>query len=107
MAKISIPLDFSRYPAGRYRTDSPYSAEDFRERLLAPSLKKNDVVEVDFDGSMGYSSSFLEEAFGGLIRKEKFSKELLHKKLRLHYKEDPYLIEEIWEYIDEAGEHAL
>lgn len=103
MAKINIPLDFSPYPAGRYRSDSSSSGEAFRELLLAPKLRSDELVEVDFDGSMGYSASFLEEAFGGLVRKEKFSKEFLHQKLRLNYRDDPYLIEEVWQYINEAS----
>lgn len=106
MTKISIPLDFSPYPAGRFKSDSPSSGQAFREDFLVPALKKNEVVEVEFDGSMGYSSSFLEEAFGGLIRKEKFSKEFLHQKLLLNYKEDPCLVEEVWQYINEASEQV-
>ncbi|MDR0189778.1 STAS-like domain-containing protein [Pseudomonas yamanorum] len=102
MVKINISKDFSAYPSGRYRRDSAFSGEAFRDELLAPTLEKNDVVEVMFDGSLGYSSSFLEEAFGGLVRQKKFSKETLHRKLKLYYKEDPILIEEIWQYIDQA-----
>ncbi|MNG10228.1 hypothetical protein D3C84_936860 [compost metagenome] len=52
---------------------------------------------------MGYGSSFLEEAFGGLVRVKKFSKETLHKKLKFSYKEDPVVIDEIWHYIDSAN----
>jgi len=102
MAKISISKDFSEYPAGRYRVDGKHSGEVFRDDLLIPTLEENDIVEINFDGSMGYGSSFLEEAFGGLVRLKKFSKETLHQKLRLTYKEDPFIIEEIWHYIDDA-----
>lgn len=106
MARISIPKDFSEYPAGRYRADGAHSGEAFREELLVPTLEKNDIVEINFDGSMGYGSSFLEEAFGGLVRLKKFSKEALHAKLRLNYKEDPFIIDEVWHYIDEARAQA-
>lgn len=102
MTRISISKDFSEYPAGRYRVDGNRSGEAFREDLLIPRLEKYDIVEINFDGSMGYGSSFLEEAFGGLVRLKKFSKEVLHSKLKLNYKEDPFIIDEIWHYIDEA-----
>ncbi|WP_209980309.1 MULTISPECIES: STAS-like domain-containing protein [Pseudomonas] len=106
MARISISKDFSEYPAGRYRVDGKNSGEVFRDDLLVPTLEKNDIVEINFDGSMGYGSSFLEEAFGGLVRLKKFSKQVLHQKLRLSYKEDPFIIEEVWHYIDEARAQA-
>lgn len=102
MTTIAIASEFSQYPAGRYRVDGAFSGEVFREDLLEPRLREYDVVEVDLDGSMGYGSSFLEEAFGGLVRLKKFTKEALHKKLKFRYKEDPFVIDEIWQYIDAA-----
>ena len=33
------------------------------------SIKKNEKLIVNLDGGYGYGSSFLEEAFGGLVRK--------------------------------------
>lgn len=73
---ISIANDFSRYPAGRTRRDGEYSAERFREELLVPGLQKAVAggvrLVVKLDGVFGYSSSFLEEAFGGLVRRHLF-----------------------------------
>jgi hypothetical protein len=103
MAKITISTEFSEYPAGRYREDGDHSGEVFREDILIPKLQSYDLVEINLDGSMGYGSSFLEEAFGGLVRLGRFSKELLHKKLKFNYKEDPMVIDEIWYYIDTAN----
>ncbi|MEB0308340.1 STAS-like domain-containing protein [Pseudomonas sp. 10B1] len=102
MTKMIISKEFSEYPAGRYRADGAFSGEVFRDDLLIPKLTDFDVVEINLDGSMGYGSSFLEEAFGGLVRIRNFTKEILHKKLRFNYKEDPLVIEEIWHYIDTA-----
>lgn len=102
MTTIAIASEFSQYPAGRYRVDGAFSGEVFRDDMLEPKLRAYDVVEVDLDGSMGYGSSFLEEAFGGLVRLRKFTKEALHKKLKFHYEEDPFVIDEIWQYIDAA-----
>lgn len=102
MTTIAIAKEFSEYPAGRYREDGEFSGEVFRDDLLVPRLTQYDVVEVNLDGSMGYGSSFLEEAFGGLVRLGKFTKEALRKKLKFRYAEDPIVIDEIWQYIDAA-----
>lgn len=72
MIKINIAQQFSKTPFGRYATDSPFSAEKFRDEILIPAFKDhpNEVIVVDFTGvSLGLGSSFLEEAFGGLVRK--------------------------------------
>lgn len=69
MKTISVTKDFSSTPGGRFRVMGPDSGEEFREQL-AKELKKKpqQVIKVVLDGSDGYGSSFLEEAFGGLIR---------------------------------------
>lgn len=82
VTEIHIAKDFSKTPVGRYRTDGPDSGERFREDYLVPNLKKGDVVIV-LDGTEGYPSSFLEEAFGGLLRHTKWSGEYLRKHLSI------------------------
>jgi STAS-like domain of unknown function (DUF4325) len=73
---ISIANDFSKYPAGRTRRDGSFSAEKFRDDILVPALQavaeQGDHVVVTLDGVYGYSSSFLEETFGGLVRRRLF-----------------------------------
>lgn len=68
IATISIARDFSPFPAGRKRSDGPYTGETFREDLLLPKLKVGTHVILDIDGVEGLPSSFLEEVFGGLVR---------------------------------------
>jgi hypothetical protein len=82
---ISIARDFSRYPAGRFREDGKYSGVAFREDLLVPALTAEKVgrVRVSFDDVAGFGSSFLEEAFGGLIREEGLTKGFLDDHLEL------------------------
>lgn len=101
--QIDVSTDFSRYPAGRYRADGEFSAEKFREDLLLPALKNADheKVVVKLDNVAGYSSSFLEESFGGLIRSNRVSKDEISKRLVLD-SEDNNLIQEIKQYIQEA-----
>lgn len=98
---ISIARDFSRFPAGRYRADGPFSGEQFRDDKLAPALSQNPKVIVDLDGALGYGSSFLEEAFGGLVREKGFRAEDLQTKLELRSSESS-LPKEIWGYIRNA-----
>lgn len=99
-AMISIATQFSRTPAGRYKADGPKSGEAFRENMLAPSLRKYDRVTVDLDGTLGFGSSFLEEAFGGLVRMG-FSASELKKKLIIVSSLSTYT-NRIWQYITDA-----
>lgn len=96
--QIRIPQDYTRYPAGRFISDGGFSGQRFRQELLVPALRSADVVEVHLDGTLGYGSSFLEEAFGGLVRVEGFSKDDLLRKLEL-VSEDESLITEIRQYL--------
>lgn len=97
---ISIARDFSPHPAGRYRSDGPYSGETFRDDLLYPALISSAHVEVDMDGALGYGSSFLDEAFAGLIRKHGLRAKELHDKLNLKCTVRLF-VDRAWQYIDE------
>ena len=98
---VSIAKDYSRFPAGRYPTDGPFNGERFRDELLVPALHDYQVVEVDLDGVRGFGSSFLDEAFGGLIRHEIIEKNAVSNRLRLR-SSDESLVEEIHGYIEDA-----
>ena len=70
--KINIAKDYTETTGGRYIKDGEYSGEDFRDNVLKHkyeiAAKKKEKLIINFDGGYGYSSSFLEEAFGGLKR---------------------------------------
>ena len=100
--QIDISNDFSKFPGPRYETLGPNSGQLFRESKLLPALIKHEKVTVNLDGTKGYGSSFLEESFGGLVRSGKISKDDISKKLSLVSNEEPELIDEILEYIEEA-----
>lgn len=68
MSQVSVARQFTVTPGGRYRRISEFSGEEFRETMLLPAASRGELVEVDLDGVLGYGSSFLEEAFGGLVR---------------------------------------
>lgn len=97
--------DYTEFPGPRFAKLGPSSGEEFRDTILIPQLEAADgEISVNLDGTMGYGSSFLEEAFGGLIRKG-VSPELAKKlSSNLISEEDPSLIIEIQSYIaDEVG----
>ena len=103
--KISIAKDFSDVPIGRARSDGPSTGEAFREDWLVPKLRKasaNDPLIICLDGAEGYPSSFLEEAFGGLVRNG-YTAADLHKLLKIEagsgYKTYRDII---WDYIKAA-----
>ena len=68
MKIIRIAGDFSEFPGGRYPEDGDGNGTTFREKFLVPAIESNEKVTIVLDGTRGYPSSFLEEAFGGLIR---------------------------------------
>lgn len=105
VVEIHVAKQFSRFPAGRFRVDGPNSGERFREEFLLPSLNKKQKTCIYLDNVLGYGSSFLEEAFGGLVRVHGFSEATLRDLLKLVSADDS-LISEIWQYVDEES-HRL
>lgn len=95
---------FTITPGARYPSEGLFSGEEFRQKHLLPAF--NRAVEggvkltVDLDGTVGYGTSFLEEAFGGLARE--FSKAKVKSLIEFISLEEPYLVDDIKEYIDEA-----
>ena len=98
---LKVAEGFSKYPAGRFLTDGPYSGEAFRKRILEPAIRDGKHLTLDLDGTRGYGSSFLEEAFGGLVRAG-FSAERIKTFIELKSK-DSSLIQEIWDYVNNGG----
>ena len=83
--RIKVIEDFNKKPYGRLISDGPgcelTSGEVFRDKYLAPALKEYELVVVDLTGFNRYGRSFLDEAFGGLIRESGFTKSTLDKQL--------------------------
>ena len=98
LMKINLGKQFGRYPAGRYLADGPYNGQKFREEFLIPALKgADDEIEIDLSDARGLKSSFLEEAFGGLVRVGFVADDLIRR--FKFVTRDASLIEEIHEYI--------
>lgn len=103
MITIDVGRDFTRFPSGRYEANGMTSGEAFRKKLLEPALNHlGEKVRVLLDTTIGYGSSFLEEAFGGLVRKAGFESSDLLKRLEL-VTTDESLKLEVSEYINDAA----
>lgn len=87
---------FSRSPAGLTDEDGPANARKFRENHLIPALRKYPKITVVLDGTTGYASNWLEEAFGGLLYCGFSCEELLNRILLVS--EDASIISEIFSY---------
>lgn len=110
MMIVNIAEDFSRVPAGRYHPkDGNRTGERFRDEILKKFLRGNeDKITINLDGAVGYPSSFLEEAFGGLVR-DGFPYEVLKQRLAITTTEPrkKRYIDQIWQYIQEAKDKAV
>lgn len=62
---------YAEYPGPRYCDQGDFSGEDFYHSILNPEFAKaydsKGKLVVDLDGTAGYASSFLDEAFGNLV----------------------------------------
>ena len=104
--RVSVAKDFNDRPGGRFPWEGPNSGEDFREKVLAHRYREArgagaDLI-VDLDGTSGYASSFLEEAFGGMIRKRYAEKEDLLRRLTILSGAQPKWVERVRRYIGQA-----
>ena len=83
MTVINVADDFSDFPVGRDKNKNPFSGDRFRDDYLIPPLKRNEKVLVNFENVFACPPSFLDEAFGGLVRKYKNNKKQLDHMLSL------------------------
>lgn len=106
---IIIAKDYSRCPGARYESEGDYSGERFRKELLLPRLKEaikaGVKLEVVLDGSAGYSTSFIEESFGGLIRSDGLTLQEVKDNIIIISEEDPSYIDDINDYWEHAWQN--
>lgn len=101
---VRIADTFTRTPGPRNQAEGDFSGESFLEKILEPryleAVEAGAQLVVILDGTEGYATSFLEAAFGGLARK--YEPNTILKILDIKSDEEPFLIDEIKEYIREA-----
>lgn len=102
--KFVVAEQFHRRPSGRYRTDGPWSGEKFREDYLVPliqqAISENKKLLINFDNVSMSASSFIHEAFSGLIVHKHFTKEQLINTLVIE-SERTAIVESIYEYLNQ------
>lgn len=91
--EIEFVKVFTRYPGGRFRQEGQYSGEEFREDILKPALVTYDTIVLNLNGANGFPSSFIDEAFGGLV--DDLGLGTVNKKLRIVVDDDPVTEAEI------------
>lgn len=101
--RIDVARDFSAAPFGRYPTHGPASGQRFRTDFLERPLRNGDRVIVDIDGVTGLSSSFLDEAFAGLVRQGILPAENFFDFVTIKSDRDPTYIEDVRDYVSEAS----
>ena len=108
--EIKIARDFSFSPGPRYIDEGKNSGEKFRKDVLYPKFKEaietNKKIIVDLDGTDGYGTSFLEEAFGGLIRINGLSHQQILSCLTIITEEEDYLKDDVYEYLKDAHDES-
>ncbi|GAB2621580.1 STAS-like domain-containing protein [Emticicia sediminis] len=104
---LSVAKDFSTTPGPRYDWEGSFCGEHFRENVLKPkieeALKGNKKLKIDLDGTAGFGTSFLEEAFGGLVRNNGYTSNQILDTIDIKSEEEDFWIERIKEYIVKAG----
>ena len=103
MTEINIARDFSDTPGARYKKDGDFSGQEFREKFLEPLFADpddNTKIRIILDGTEGYATSFLEEAFGGLTRQHGVKR--VQSRIKFVSTEDKLLVTEIKRYITNA-----
>lgn len=98
---IKVATSFSKLPCVRRKKDGPYSGEEFRVDRLLPAFAESERVVVDLEGCLALGSSFLDEAFAGLIRYHGFTYMQLKNRLEIRFSVKSY-IDEAWKFMKEA-----
>lgn len=106
MIKINIVDDFAESTGGRFKKNGINSGEEFRESILLPkaleTIKLNERLFVDLDGGYGHGSSFLEEAFGGMIRKLKKEEAIyIINNIDIKSLDEPRKKEDVFKYMND------
>lgn len=63
--------EFTEYPGPRYQHQGKKSGEEYYYEVLKKeftnAMQSDSTLVIDLDGTAGYASSFIDEAFGNLI----------------------------------------
>jgi hypothetical protein len=103
VVRVNVAKQFTKLPGARHIRLGPFSGEEFRQKFLAEPLSQGKTVIVELDGVRGYGSSFLDEAFGGVVRQLNLEIEDAIKRLRVETSVKSWALD-VDEYIRTAKE---
>lgn len=96
-----IVANYTEYPGPRYCSQGNSSGEDFYHDILntafANAIESKQKLEVILDGTAGYASSFLDEAFGNLVFD--FSLKVVMDNIIITSKQEPDWVKMIFEEV--------
>ncbi|MCC5075674.1 STAS-like domain-containing protein [Xanthomonas citri pv. glycines] len=98
---FNVAKSFSRFPGGRRKDHGQFSGEEFRNKVTIPLLDSYDHVTFDLSGTVGYSSGFLDEAFGEIGKILGISE--AKRRVTILAQDDPEAVETVWLRISEAS----
>ncbi|WP_417368656.1 STAS-like domain-containing protein [Gelidibacter japonicus] len=97
MKTIDIPKDFTPTPGWRTYDDGPFSGQEFYDTILKESFieatDNKEKLKIILDGSNGYTTSFLNEAFR--LLGQKFGSDFVWDNLIIISNEVPKYVERI------------
>ncbi|MBU1558035.1 STAS-like domain-containing protein [Patescibacteria group bacterium] len=64
---INLAKEADEFLGARYPEESDVNGEEFRENVLLPAFKKYKNIIIDIEDVIGFTWSFLDEAFGGSV----------------------------------------
>lgn len=112
--EINVVKEYTDKPGARYESQGSNSGQKFRDTILyskfLEAIEKNEQLIVNLDGGYGYGSSFLEETFGGLVRRLKKENNDNYKKVSeiiIISNDNKTWIEKIKGYIKEAIDNPI
>ena len=104
MIEIKISRDFSVIPGGRTIAEGNFSGEEFRDTILmrkyCEAEEQDTQLLINFDDCYGIGTSFLEEAFGGLVRV--YHKHGVMDRIIIVATEDETIPENIKRFVEDA-----
>lgn len=110
MKKLYIGRQFTDDPAGRYYTDGDGSGEEFREEILKPILRYGKAFQLNIDEDVeGYGSSFLVEAFGGLVKHGYFTSDEVMRLINIEFSDSDFEFysKKIKQYVADAKYNSV
>lgn len=91
----NISTEFTDTPGPRLIAEGKFSGELFLKDILLPKFNEaksnNYKLIIDLDGTFGYPPSFLDEAFGGLVKATSLNKKEILKYLEIKSSREYYI----------------